>query len=272
MAIHRKDWIEVNGVCLRYALQGGTVPDTVVLMHEMGGSIESWDEVVPLLENGVQVLRFDQRGFGLSEKSRDISLETQVADLTALLDALGLTGPVNFAGAALSSAACLKFALDHPVRVKSLVLSSPATGALGPAARAEIEARLERVHQGGMRAVTDTMFQRTWPPALRADRESQERFQRHRNRWMCIDPESFIAINRMVADFDLLGDLSRLNCPALIIGCSHDAVRPPARSAEIARLIPGAQYVEAESGHFMPIQTPALFAAHLNRFLSRNAG
>ncbi len=42
------DWIEVNRASLRYELSGqGRVP--VVLVHEMGGSLESWDDVIPAL-------------------------------------------------------------------------------------------------------------------------------------------------------------------------------------------------------------------------------
>ena len=41
-------FIEVNGVGLRYELSGSG-ERTVVLIHEMGGSLESWDEVAPVL-------------------------------------------------------------------------------------------------------------------------------------------------------------------------------------------------------------------------------
>ena len=40
------DWIEVNGVSLRYDL-GGNGEETVILIHELGGSLESFDEVLP---------------------------------------------------------------------------------------------------------------------------------------------------------------------------------------------------------------------------------
>ena len=40
------DFIEANGVGLRCELSGGG-DLTLVLVHEMGGSLESWDDVAP---------------------------------------------------------------------------------------------------------------------------------------------------------------------------------------------------------------------------------
>jgi len=85
-------FIEVNGVGLRYELSGGD-DRTAVLIHEMGGSLESWDEVAPVLAANRRVLRYDTRGAGLSEKVRGVlSIDTMVDDLAALLDALGVVG------------------------------------------------------------------------------------------------------------------------------------------------------------------------------------
>ena len=79
---------EVNGVALRYE-HSGRGERTLVLIHEMGGSLESWDEVAPALAANRRMLRYDTRGGGLSEKVRGArSIDTMVDDLAALLDAL----------------------------------------------------------------------------------------------------------------------------------------------------------------------------------------
>ena len=57
------NWIEVNGTSLSYELSGSG-PSTLVLIHEMGGTLDSWDEVLPALNNSRQVLRYDTRGAG----------------------------------------------------------------------------------------------------------------------------------------------------------------------------------------------------------------
>lgn len=45
------EWVEINGVVLRYELSGtGRVP--LVLIHELGGSLEFWDPVLPAFQPG----------------------------------------------------------------------------------------------------------------------------------------------------------------------------------------------------------------------------
>ena len=259
MAAPEPDWVEADGVCLRYALSGAG-PEIMVLVHEMGGCIESWDEIAPALEAEARVLRYDQRGFGLSEKTAEITVEAMVADLAGLLDALAISEPVTLVGAALGAALCLAFALAHPERVKRLALSSPATGGMTAHAAEAMEGRALKVRAGGWREVSDAMFAVTYPPELAADRD---RYERHRRRWLTMPTESFIAVNRLMAALDLTADLPRIACETLVIGCAFDRIRPPARSAELAALIPGARYVEIASGHYAPIQTPQLFAAQI---------
>src|SRR5205085_12024156 len=125
---HHMHFIEANSVGLRYELCGSG-PRTVVLIHEMGGSLESWDEVAPRLAVSRRVLRYDTRGAGLSEKVRGaLSIDTMVDDLAALMDALGVTGKVALAGIAVGGAIALHAAARLPQRISAAVVGSPAIG------------------------------------------------------------------------------------------------------------------------------------------------
>ncbi len=95
------DFIEANGVGLRCELSGGG-DRTLVLVHEMGGSLESWDDVAPRLAKSRRVLRYDTRGAGLSQKIRgELTLDMMADDIAALLDRLGIAGKVALAGVAV---------------------------------------------------------------------------------------------------------------------------------------------------------------------------
>jgi 3-oxoadipate enol-lactonase len=100
-------------------------------------------------------------------------------------------------------------------------------------------------------------------------RTDQRRFDQYRRRWLANDPEGFAAINRMLTELDLSQQYGRIACPTLVIGCIDDTIRPPHEVESIARQIPGAQYVEIASGHFMPHQTPELFLETVLAFLQR---
>ena len=60
------EFIEVNGVGMRSELSGSG-DRTLVLVHEMGGSLESWDDVALRLAETRRLLRFATRGAGLSQ-------------------------------------------------------------------------------------------------------------------------------------------------------------------------------------------------------------
>ena len=114
-------WIEANGASLRCEL-AGDAPRTLVLIHEAGGAMESWDELMPGLQRHFRTLRYDQRGFGLSEKFRgELSVESVVADLVGLLDALDIREPVSVLGGAFGAVMGIAFAARHPQRVARLV-------------------------------------------------------------------------------------------------------------------------------------------------------
>ncbi len=83
---------EING-SLRYELRGEGKP-TLILCHELGGSLESWSEAARLLQPHFRILLWDQRGAGLSEKIVEARpLERHADDLERLVAALGLRQP-----------------------------------------------------------------------------------------------------------------------------------------------------------------------------------
>ena len=154
-------WIESNGASLRYELSGSG-KDTLVLMHEAGGCIESYEDALPGLEKDFRVLRYDQRGFGFSEKVRELSFETVLADLGGLLDALKITAPVHVAGCAMGSDFAAGFAARHPRRVAKLAIASPMIGS-NAARSAPILERAALAEREGVRATMKASHDRSYP-------------------------------------------------------------------------------------------------------------
>jgi 3-oxoadipate enol-lactonase len=257
-------WIEANGASLRYELTGGGPKTPLVLVHELGGSLESWDPTLHAFAAGRRVLRFDWRGAGLSERVRGtLALETMLADIRALMDRVGLAQPCDMIGSALGAGIAIGFAIRHPDRLRRLIACNPATGGAGPA-RDGLLARAEGVERDGMRAFAETSLARSYPERLRGD---GDRFTWYRLRWIANDPGSFAAHNRMLAGMDLAPDFGRVRAKTLVLAGEHDGLRPPAAVKAIAEAIPGAEYRNVDSGHFMAVQTPELFLSHALPFL-----
>jgi 3-oxoadipate enol-lactonase len=257
------NFIEVNGVAIRYELSGAG-DRTLVLAHEMGGSLESWDEVAPRLATSRRVLRYDARGAGLSQKVRgELTLDTMADDIAALLDTLAIPGKVAVAGVAVGGAIALHFAARCPERTSAVVAGSPATG-IAAERRVPALERLARIEAAGMAFAVEDSMQNGYAPELRDD---IKRFERFRARWLGNDPSSYATIWRMLANADMEAELTRLSRPVLVIGGSLDRVRPAAVAEAIAKSIPGARYVEIRTGHYMAVQTPELVADCIDEFL-----
>jgi len=256
------NFIEANGVSLRYAVEGSGKP--IVLIHEMGGTIESWGLLAPLLAAKRRVVRYDTRGAGFSEKiSGALSIDTMTGDLIALLDGLGITGKVALAGTAVGGAIALHTAARFPDRVAAAIVSSPAIS-IPPEAREATRGRIDAMVRDGMRSAIEATAANSYPPELRTD---VARFDAFKARWLANDPESYAAIYRMLVDMDLAPELSSIACPVLAIGGEFDRGRPPSRVEPIAKAVPGAIFKVLPVGHYAGLQKPELMASEIGAFL-----
>ena len=260
-----KQWIEVNGTALRYEVSGEG-PTTLVLVHEMGGTLDSWDHVLPALSANRRVVRYDTRGAGQSEKlSATPTMALMADDIAALLDSQGISGPVAIAGCAVGGGIAMTFAVRHAARCAALIAMGPATG-VAPERRAATLARAEATVKAGMAGVVEESFANSYPPEVRHD---AEHFRQFRARWIANDPHSYGCIYRMLVETDLAPSYGKIACPTLLLAGIHDKLRPPALVEPIAQAIPGARFQALDSGHFMAVQTPGLVAEAINGFLAQ---
>jgi 3-oxoadipate enol-lactonase len=257
------DFVEANDASLRCELSGEG-DRTLLLVHEMGGSLESWDDIAPRFAKSRRVLRYDTRGAGLSQKVRgELTLDTMADDIAALLDHFGIAGKVALAGVAVGGAIALHFAARYPQRSSAVAVGSPATGIAAERRTAALE-RLARIEAAGMTVAVEDSMLNGYAPELRGD---IKRFERFRTRWLGNDPSSYATIWRMLAAADMQDELAGLICPVLVIGGGLDRVRPPALAEAVAKSIPGARYVEIRTGHYMSVQTPDLLFDCIDGFL-----
>ncbi|MFZ3354394.1 MAG: alpha/beta fold hydrolase [Xanthobacteraceae bacterium] len=257
-------FIDANGVSLHYDVAGAH-GQSVVLMHELGGTLHSWDAVAPRLAGRHRVLRYDQRGAGLSEKVRtEFTNDMLVADFEALATQLNLAPPYSFVTVAAAATQALRFLEKHPDQVGALVLCNPAPG-VDPSRAAALDERAAFAAREGMRASLPTTLSISYPPSL-GDRAAYEAYL---GRYLANDPVCFGFGFRALARTNMLHMLPQIRCPAMVVAGRHDTVRPHAGTAELAKKIPGARFELIEAGHFMPTQGPEPLVALLEDFLPK---
>jgi len=111
-----------------YELSGPSDAPTAVLVHGFSVPYYIWDPTFAgLLEAGLRVLRYDLYGRGYSDRPEaDYTLDLFDRQLLNLLDALGLTRPVDAVGLSMGGPISVTFADRHPRRVRRLALIDPA--------------------------------------------------------------------------------------------------------------------------------------------------
>ena len=258
-------FVEANGVSLHYTFAGER-GRSVVLLHELGGTLHSWDGVAPRLTEHFRVLRYDQRGAGLSEKvRREFNNDNLVEDFEALAAALSLPPPYHFVTVAAAATQALRFAEKYPDRVGALILCNPAPG-VDASRAAVLDERAAFAAREGMRASLPTTLMLSYPPQL-GERAAYNAYLGH---YLANDPVCFGFAFRALARTNMLHVLPELRCPVMVVAGRHDTVRPHAGSAELAKKITGARFeLIDDGGHFLPTQAPRALAVLLEDFLPR---
>jgi 3-oxoadipate enol-lactonase len=258
-------WTDANGISIHHELAGSG--PSVVLLHEMGGTLDSWDGIFPALTHHYRVLRYDQRGSGLTEKVRTpITTENLVADLEAMLQASELRPPYHFVTVAAATMQALIYMTHHADNIGSFVFCNPFTGA-DPSRVAALKERAGLAAREGLRAAIPTTLDNSWPPGI----GDPEAYATYRGRYMAHDPVCFAALNRSIAEPNVTHLGKEIVEPTMVVAGRFDKVRPPAASEAFAKTIPDARFELIDAVHMMPAQAPGPLLALLKDFLGKQA-
>ncbi|MFI6080247.1 alpha/beta fold hydrolase [Streptomyces sp. NPDC051217] len=116
----------VDGVRVHFKREGSGPP--LLLLHGSGSSLQAFDPVTDGLKADCEVIRLDLPAFGLTgpRPDRDYRIEAYVSLVAEFLSGLGLD-KVDVAGSSLGGNIAWNLAVEHPRRVRRLILMN-ATG------------------------------------------------------------------------------------------------------------------------------------------------
>ena len=257
-------WIDVNGVSIHYRLEGATEKPLVVFFHEIGGSLESFREVAPYLLTHFQVLSFDQRGSGLSEKVRtSFGIDDLVSDVSEVVRVVVGDVSCHLVAVAAAGLQALRFYERFESRVMSMTLCNPALG-VDPSRALALNERADLAEKNGIRAGLELTLDKSYQSELRDDKV----FSEVRGRYLSNDPFGFAEANRVLARTDMRSFLSLLRCPTMVVAGRQDQVRPYQGSEETAKQIFGSRFELVErGGHFITLTSPREVGNLLEEFL-----
>ena len=116
-------YAQVNGVTLGYREFGAGEP--VLMVQGFGATIDHWNETfISILASKYHVYTYDHRGMGYSSDNNATPSISQYADdAAALMPALGYDS-MHVYGVSMGSSVSQQLVIDHPERVRKLVLDS----------------------------------------------------------------------------------------------------------------------------------------------------
>ena len=250
-----------DGVRLAYATsgQGPVVVKAATWLSHLEYDWDSpvWRHVLQSFSGRHQLLRYDERGCGLSGwQVDDLSFESWVRDLQAVVEASGVE---RFAlwGVSQGASIAIAYAVRDPEQVTHLVLQGGyARGRLvrsnsrEQAEEAEMMCRLAELGWGradpSFRQFFTTQFIPGGTPEQHAWFNELER--------VSTSPANAARFMREFNRIDVTALLPRVRCPTLVLHCRDDRRVPFDEGRLLASQIPGASLVSIDSSNHLLLE------------------
>jgi len=271
--------VRVNDVELHYVDYGHGTP--VVLIHGSLADYTYWElsGQISLLADEHRVIAYSRRYNYPNRNVRgaDHSPMVEAGDLTAFLDRLAV-GPVHLVGHSYGAYTALVYALEHPERVRSLVLAEPPIIAWLP----DI-AGGEGIHEGFMENIWAPLAQSFMEGGTAAGLEFTARWY-FGVPWEEVTAEWQVLFSRNVAEWHALAvsahtfpklpeqRVRALTVPTLLLSGGNNALGfNDLVDGHLERLLPNAERVVIpEASHEMFLDDRAASASAMLEFFQRH--
>lgn len=264
-----------NGIQIEYDIFGERSSPAILLIMGLSAQMIGWEEefCTQLAENGLFVIRFDNRDVGLSTKFEEAGipdlmaamrgedfqapyrLEDMADDAVGLLDALGIE-KAHICGASMGAMITQVIGYRHPQRILSLIPIMGSTGdpSLPPARPEAMEMLITPAPEQREAYIENSvvMWKIFWG-SLDFDEETV------RERAALSYDRAFYppGIARQHAAIIATGNrkprIASITAPTLVIHGSEDPLLPVEHGRDTAEAIPGAEFLIVEGmGHCLP--------------------
>jgi 3-oxoadipate enol-lactonase len=257
--------IKANGIRMNYELSGKKGAPVVVLSHSLTSNLLMWNPQMDALNPYFQILRYDTRGHGATDApSGSYTLELLAEDVIGLLDALGM-GRVHFVGLSMGGMIGQCLVLNHPHRLKSLVLCD--TASFVPAEAQPVwQERLGKVRKKGMEALSEETLERWFTPAFL--RQNPPMVKLIREQILATPVAGYIGCAEAIRRLNYLDRISGIKTPTLIMVGEDDPGTPVSAAEAMHKRIADSKLVVMPSArHLSNVEQADPFSGALLKFL-----
>ena len=264
--------LTANDIQIYYEIHGSGQP--LVLISGLGYGLWQWHRMVPGLSEHFQVIVYDNRGAGQTDKpAGPYSASMMAADLAGLLDGLGVEKTAVL-GHSMGGFIAQQLVLDRPDLVSHLILASTNFGGpnhipVSPEALAIMmdttSDPLTRLKNGvtiaaapGFPENQTDIFQSIIAYRLTAPVPTE-----------AYQAQMGVGLGLATAEAAYEGKLRQVSVPTLILFSEHDIVVPVGNAELLAGELSNSQIVVLpDAGHIFPLEMPEAANKAIIAFLS----
>ena len=252
---------DLGDVRLHYRIDGPEDGAPVVFANSLGTDLRLWDPILPLLPEGLRILRYDKRGHGLSScPSGPYAMGALVGDAERLMDHLGFKDAL-FVGLSIGGLIAQGLAVKRLDLMRAMVLSN--TGAKIGTKDLWAE-RIANVEAGGIESMADATMERWFSEDFLAHVD----LELWRNMLTRQPDAGYAGCCAAISGSDFFATTATLRLPTLGIAGSEDGATPPDLMRETTGLIPGSQFhLIRRAGHLPCVEKPQEYSQVITDFM-----
>jgi 3-oxoadipate enol-lactonase len=255
-----------DGAAIHYSLHGAppSAP-RLALIHSLALDESIWEGVASKLANQFEILTYDCRGHGKSDRRHEsFTTDLFARDLAELLDHVGWTAAA-VAGCSMGGCIAQTFAGLYPSRVTALGLIDT-TAWYGEDAPRTWRERAAMARSKGLKSMVEFQTTRWFGDKFRAS--SPDLVAKMSRIFVANDVDCYAATCVMLGDADLRAYLPAFHMPVAVLVGEEDYATPIAMSRQLHEAIPGSSFqILAGARHLTPVECPDDIASSLRNLL-----
>jgi 3-oxoadipate enol-lactonase len=257
-----------DGCQLSYGVYSNPGKPRLVLIHSLALSGAMWSEVIAQLARAAEILVYDCRGHGQSERRPGpYSVQLFADDLAALLDSCGWSSTI-VAGCSMGGCVAQAFAGAYPERVRGLALIDT-TAWYGPTAPTDWKARGARPAKDGFPSMVEFQLSRWFSDGFRHSHPDVA--NQITQIFLANTAACYQAACEMLGNVDLRAALPAFRMPVTVIVGEEDYATPVAMAEYLHESIANSTLTVIPSArHTTPVESPREMATFLGDLLGKS--